>query len=157
MACYVVATYVLGIGDRHCSNMMIQKDGHFFHIDFGHFLGHFKTFIGIDRESNMFYFSDAFVHVLGGFESQTYSEFEALCCKAFCIIRKNHNILITLLYLMKNTGIPELSSVDDIKYVENALMLNLSDDEACQKLRDMLKLVPTLIIIQSIFLVCFNK
>ena len=92
----------------------------------------------------MFYFSDAFVHVLGGFESQTYSEFEALCCKAFCIIRKNHNILITLLYLMKNTGIPELSSVDDIKYVENALMLNLSDDEACQKLRDMLKLVPTL-------------
>lgn len=144
MACYVVATYVLGIGDRHCSNMMIQKDGHFFHIDFGHFLGHFKTFIGIDRESNMFYFSDAFVHVLGGFESQTYSEFEALCCKAFCIIRKNHNILITLLYLMKNTGIPELSSVDDIKYVENALMLNLSDDEACQKLRDMLKLVPTL-------------
>ena len=144
MAGYIVATYVLGIGDRHCSNMMIQEDGHFFHIDFGHFLGHFKTFIGIDRESNMFYFSDAFVHVLGGVESQTYKEFEELCCKAFCIIRKNNRILITLLYLMKNTGIPELSSIEDIKYVENALMLNLSDEEACDKLRDMLKLVPTL-------------
>lgn len=144
MAGYIVATYVLGIGDRHCSNMMIQKDGHFFHIDFGHFLGHFKTFIGIDRESNLFYFSDAFVHTLGGFDSSLYKDFENLCCTAFCIIRKNYNILITLLYLMKDTGIPELSSVNDIKYVENALMLDLSEDEACQKLKDMLKHVPTL-------------
>ena len=46
---YLVGTFVLGVGDRHSGNIMLQPNGKYFHIDFGHFLGDFKKKFNIKR------------------------------------------------------------------------------------------------------------
>ena len=57
--------------DRHPSNIMLKPNGNLFHIDFGHFLGHFKKGGGILRETDL-PFTEAHVDVLGGRRSRLF-------------------------------------------------------------------------------------
>jgi phosphatidylinositol-4,5-bisphosphate 3-kinase len=128
-----VATYVLGIGDRHSDNIMLKENGQLVHIDFGHFLGNFKTKFGVKRERVPFVLTDDFIHIITreeGKSSYEFTKFRMLCEKAFMMLRQKGDLFITLFTLMLSTGIPELRSVDDIRYISNALCLSKSDDMA---------------------------
>eukprot|EP00040_Diaphanoeca_grandis_P031058 m.185002 g.185002 ORF g.185002 m.185002 type:complete len:1048 (-) comp32214_c7_seq1:67-3210(-) len=131
---YCVATYVLGIGDRHNDNIMITEDGRLFHIDFGHFLGNFKSKFGIKRERVKFILTPDFVHIICQGEkkeqSQRWLDFKEKCKKAYLIVRRRANLLINLLNMMLSTGIPELQSHDDVAYLRNTLCLEMEDKEA---------------------------
>jgi phosphatidylinositol-4,5-bisphosphate 3-kinase len=129
---YCVATFVLGIGDRHNDNIMIKKNGEIFHIDFGHFLGHVKYKMGIKREWAPFVFTSQFQNVLGGEGGKNYILFKKLLWEAFNVLRKNCENLITLLRILLITGIPELNE-KTIKFLGKSLDLKEHDDEEAKK------------------------
>lgn len=127
---YFVSTYVMGIGDRHNDNIMITEKGNLFHIDFGHFLGHFKKVGGYERETSPFVFTPLYAHVLGGPTTPAYRKLEELCHQAYNVLRKYGPALINLFKLMLYTGIPELESTKDIDHLRQKLILDKSDEEA---------------------------
>jgi len=127
---YCVATYVLGIGDRHNDNIMITKSGRLFHIDFGHFLGHYKKKFGVKRERAPFVLTKDFAFVMGGESSLKFQKFVDLCCRAYNVLRQSASRFINLFAMMLSTGIPELQSVEDINYLRKAFSLEMTDNEA---------------------------
>lgn len=129
-AAYAVATFVLGIGDRHNDNIMLTSTGKFFHIDFGHFLGNFKKKLGVRRERAPFVFTPAMAFVLGGSNSALFKEFEQLCCRAYNVLRQQSTLLITLFSLMLQCGIPELETDEDIVWLREKLLIGQTDEEA---------------------------
>ncbi|XP_069003589.1 phosphatidylinositol 4,5-bisphosphate 3-kinase catalytic subunit beta isoform [Embiotoca jacksoni] len=135
---YCVATYVLGIGDRHSDNIMVRSTGQLFHIDFGHILGNFKSKFGIKRERVPFILTHDFIHVIQQGKTgytEKFGSFRQYCEEAYLILRKNGNLFITLFALMLTAGLPELTSVKDIQYLKDSLALGKTDDEALKQFR----------------------
>lgn len=131
---YSVLTFVLGIADRNPDNIMVSEDGRIFHIDFGHFLGHFKKKFGINRERVPFVLTDDFLHVIArgshARETGSFDTFKDLCHEAYVSLRRHSNLLITLFTMMLRTGIPELRSIDDISYLKTSLQVGQSEEVA---------------------------
>ena len=75
---YCVVTYILGIGDRHLENLMIDNNGRLFHIDFGYILGKdpkpMPPPIKLCKEM---------VECMGGKGSKKYEEFQQKCVNAY--------------------------------------------------------------------------
>lgn len=126
---YCAATFVLGIGDRHSDNIMIKKNGELFHIDFGHFLGHFKYKYGFKRERAPFVFTKQFQNVLGGEKDELYLEFKNKFWEAYQILRKNAIVLITLLRILLCSGVPELNE-KSIQFLDKTLCLDNNEEQA---------------------------
>ncbi|XP_064599757.1 phosphatidylinositol 4-phosphate 3-kinase C2 domain-containing subunit alpha-like [Liolophura sinensis] len=128
---YCVATYVLGICDRHNDNIMLKQSGHMFHIDFGKFLGDSQMFGTFKRDRVPFVLTSDMAYVINGGERQSsrFQQFVDLCCQAFSILRKNANIFLSLFTLMSKSGIPGMSE-NAAAYVQTALLPGQSNAEA---------------------------
>ncbi|XP_029436300.1 phosphatidylinositol 4,5-bisphosphate 3-kinase catalytic subunit alpha isoform-like isoform X4 [Rhinatrema bivittatum] len=135
---YCVATFILGIGDRHNSNIMVKDDGQLFHIDFGHFLDHKKKKFGYKRERVPFVLTQDFLIVISkGIQECTKtkefeSRFQEMCYKAYLVIRQQANLFINLFSMMLGSGMPELQSFDDIAYLRKTLALDKTEQEALE-------------------------
>ncbi|EDV91090.1 phosphatidylinositol 4,5-bisphosphate 3-kinase catalytic subunit delta isoform [Drosophila grimshawi] len=131
---YCVATYVLGVADRHSDNIMVKRNGQLFHIDFGHILGHFKEKFGVRRERVPFVLTHDFVYVINkgciDREAKEFCYFQLLCERAFLILRKHGCLILSLFSMMISTGLPELSSEKDLNYLRETLVLDYTEENA---------------------------
>ena len=107
----------MGIGDRHNDNVMLGAEGHLFHIDFGHFLGNFKSKFGLQRERAPFVFTPQMQFVIKSTGSERYLSFQEKCYAAYNILRRMSSQMIILFLLMVPAGIPELKSAEDVRCV----------------------------------------
>ena len=80
---YTVATFVLGIGDRHNDNIMLLPCGKLFHIDFGHVMGNFKRKyfgpIAVRRERTRMLLPGVFVQAINRGGAVQFQKFRDLC------------------------------------------------------------------------------
>jgi len=123
---YCVATFLLGIGDRHSDNIMVTKYGQFFHIDFGHILGNFKSKFNIKRERSPFVFTPQMKYAIDGGQRSTelYETFLKWCSDAYNIMRQRSRLVLVLFALMVSAGMPELMREEDIQYFQEKLNLH---------------------------------
>lgn len=134
-AAYCVASYVLGLGDRHNDNLMMTREGHFFHIDFGHILGNFKSKLGIKRERAPFIFTPAMKEVI----DEKYDDFATLCCDCYNILRENASLIVSLVSLAIPCNLPELREEKDVLWIYDKLLLGVTDEEAAMHFKEELE------------------
>jgi Phosphatidylinositol 3- and 4-kinase/Phosphoinositide 3-kinase family, accessory domain (PIK domain) len=135
-AAYCVASYVLGLGDRHNDNLMITKQAKFFHIDFGHILGNFKSKYGIKRERAPMVFTHAMKNVM---RPDQYGTFVELCCDIYNILRRHSSLLVSLFSLAIPCNLPELQEEEDVSWIYEKLLVGKTDEEAAIHFREELE------------------
>ena len=132
MAGYAVLTYILAVGDRHLGNLLMLPDGRMCHIDFGFVFGDDpkKKFVNPPP----FRITKGMVDAMGGQKGEVFQQ--VFCRKAlgaFKELRNNAVLVLSLLRLMKDSGIEALADNREakLKTVEDRFRLDLDDDEAC--------------------------
>lgn len=100
LAGYCVITYLLGIGDRHLENLMLDNKGKLFHIDFGYAMGEDpKPF------APPFKLDFKMILALGGKDCDYYKEFEKKCVTYFLYLRGKSKLILNLMHLMIDSNL----------------------------------------------------
>ncbi len=74
LAAYSLVSYVLQLKDRHNANILVDRDGHLVHIDFGFMLTN-SPLKGMKLENAPFKFTSEFAELMGGDNSEGFNRF----------------------------------------------------------------------------------
>ena len=124
-------SYLLGIGDRHLENLMIDHTGHVFHIDFGFILG--KDPKPMPPPMKL---CKEMVDAMG----PGYDLFKRKCQEVFTHLRKHCRLIVNLFYLMIHSNLTGLQG-DSLKILDKLyerFKINMTDEEAEHYILDLI-------------------
>jgi len=117
-------SYILGFGDRHLDNIMINKDGLIFHIDYGYIANNPITNIFSAPIIRITY---EMIECLGGENSIDYKIFKNFVSDVFNIIRLYTDIIINNYYVL---GYEKIVEWEDFKTkIIDRFMVGMSGKE----------------------------
>lgn len=82
----------------HAGNLLLDRDGHIMHIDFGFVLSNNPG--GVSFERAPFKLTKEFVQLMGGTRSSTFKAYRKLVVQAFLATRKHREKIILLVEMM---------------------------------------------------------
>jgi hypothetical protein len=116
-----LASYVLGIRDRHQDNMLIKDDHIFFHIDFGH-LWNRGPIIDAPRISIPMRFKAKL--------AAEWPRLEQLCLEGFKVLFQHGDLIKTLCATLFKSTTENSMIIEQFVRGRNSLMLDMSELEA---------------------------
>jgi phosphatidylinositol 4-kinase len=99
MAGYSLVCYLLNIKDRHNGNILLDRQGHVIHIDFGFMLSN-SPGGNFNFENAPFKLTKDMLEVMGGVDSLIFSYFKILLLQGFLELRKHSEDLVLLVEMM---------------------------------------------------------
>lgn len=133
LAGYCIVTYLLQVKDRHNANILIDKQGHLIHIDFGFMLGASPG--SISFESAPFKLTKEYVDLLGGRQDGMWFEFRDMVVRGFEVLnRPGHRRRLLDLMRVSISEVPGKAGL--LKAFEERLMHASHPPNALQLLDD---------------------
>ena len=100
-------SYIIGLGDRHLDNIMIQKNGVIFHIDYGYVLENPVTLF----EMPQIKLTNDIIDFLEGVNSNYYNDFKKNVIDIYNILRANKNVLYQFFRFIADEGLLDWNSI----------------------------------------------
>jgi phosphatidylinositol kinase/protein kinase (PI-3 family) len=113
-------SYIIGLGDRHLDNIMINKKGQLFHIDYAYIMENPLTSLFDLPQIKV---TNDIIDFLGGINSVYYAEFKILIVKIYNILRANKNILYLYLIFLCDEGLLNWTKIES--KLDQKLMNNM--------------------------------
>ncbi|KAF4738511.1 Phosphatidylinositol 4-kinase beta [Perkinsus olseni] len=137
LAAYSLFSYFLAVRDRHNGNLLLDRDGHLIHIDFGYMLSNAPGNFAF--ETAPFKLTQEYIDVIGGEDSDKFEYFRTLVIRGFLEARKHRDRLILLVRMLAESGckmdcLTAGGAQNTIKQMDDRFFGHLTEEACIEKI-----------------------
>eukprot|EP00127_Corallochytrium_limacisporum_P005427 Clim_evm39s204 gene=Clim_evmTU39s204 len=137
-AAYSLVTYLLQVKDRHNGNILLDRNGHMIHIDFGFLLG--KSPRNLNFETAPFKLTSEMVELLGGIDSDMFKYYQALILQGLLAARKHKDKMLALVHIMQTEStLPCFDKNTEVATtLDQRLGRNMTEEQMTKHVQDLI-------------------